>query len=81
MFSVYRTNDSPISGNKSEVFQIGTSLFVLRQNQIKIFEVDNVIKMRVQKKMSKQVTDRSYEQHSHVSNEGTIENHKSSHSK
>ncbi len=39
MFSVEKTNPSPTYTNKSEVFQISNSVIILRQNEIKIFDV------------------------------------------
>jgi hypothetical protein len=47
MFSVQVTNKEPVYQNKSEVFQIGTSLFLLSKNLIKIFNVTNLIRMHV----------------------------------
>jgi hypothetical protein len=51
MFSVQVTNKEPVYQNKSEVFQIGTSLFLLSKNLIKIFNVTNLIRMHVQKRL------------------------------
>jgi hypothetical protein len=51
MFSVQVTNKEPVYQNKSEVFQIGTGLFLLSKNLIKIFNVTNLIRMHVQKRL------------------------------
>ncbi len=37
--------------NKSEVFQIGSNIFVMSENEIKVFNVTNLIRMHVQKRM------------------------------
>jgi hypothetical protein len=49
MFSVEMINKEPVYQNKSEVFQIGTNLFLLNKNQISLFNVTNLIRMHIQK--------------------------------
>ena len=50
MFSVEVTNKEPVYQNKSEVFQIGNSLFLLNKNKINLFNVTNLIRMHIQKR-------------------------------
>lgn len=55
MFSVQVTNKEPVYENKSEVFQIGTSLFLLNKNQVELLNVTNLIRMHIQKRFPEQM--------------------------